>query len=205
MDTVLISPDMLREIMLHLDANALIQLCSTNKLAKTLCDKEEFWLKKLHRDQYWEYSPNVSTLIEYKPNNMSYRDFYLNLGQDKLHLILVSYPDLSADYMWLNNKMTVQDIEALIGKERSYDFTLYFYSNNDQQLLPNDFTIPLDQLIIIADETPHIMWDILTKINVARKYRNTYQNSMARQAQAFRFNTTMKMLSFPVRPIFDTQ
>jgi hypothetical protein len=58
------------KIMENLNDTDLLSLCQTNKLAKELCNRDDFW----HRRAVAKYGPNVS-----KPNNVSWRDHYKHL------------------------------------------------------------------------------------------------------------------------------
>jgi hypothetical protein len=64
-----------QQIILKLDYNSILSLCSTNKEYSKLCGQDYFWKRMVERD--------FRGVFEYKPENISYREMYRNLYQIK--------------------------------------------------------------------------------------------------------------------------
>lgn len=201
METVLISPDMLFEIMIHLDANTLISLCSTDRTIHHICNDDRFWLKKLDLDKdtfkYWKHLPitNIETLMLIKPKHMSIKNFYLNLFSDRLHLIKVVYNSVTK-YIWLFHTAKLGEIEARIRKiyqidpdyftknlKLDYNHDEIWCSNSMELVFNKDYNLPLDQLKITCynKQKSRTLWNKLDTIMVV-PYRPIFQVNMARQA-----------------------
>jgi uncharacterized protein YciI len=60
-----------QEILLNLDYNSIISLCSTNKEYNRLCSQDYFWRRMVERD--------FNEVIQFKPVNITYKEMYKNL------------------------------------------------------------------------------------------------------------------------------
>lgn len=82
------------DILLKADHTTLIRLCQTNREMANICKDDYFWQSKIRSDydqmtHLVKRNFNVGRVIQIKPKDMSYREFYYNLIRDKMHLILV--------------------------------------------------------------------------------------------------------------------
>src|SRR5690625_7590444 len=60
------------DTLLNLNIDYLLSICQSNEYLNGLCQDDMFWKKKIIRD----FSPE---LVQYKPDNETYRDQYLYL------------------------------------------------------------------------------------------------------------------------------
>ena len=78
-------PDTDIYILLELDDQDLINVCQVNKYVRKICNRDSLWISKLYK----RFSvkniitsvdiEGVKQLLKYKPVNMNYKDFYINI------------------------------------------------------------------------------------------------------------------------------
>jgi hypothetical protein len=74
-------------IALNMSLDQLKFYCTSNELFRSICSNQEFWLQRLQNE--------YPKIIQYKPFDMSYGQYYTILAEDKMKIILVTYHDHS--------------------------------------------------------------------------------------------------------------
>lgn len=166
------------EILVELDIDDIINLCSTNSEYKKICDSNEFWYQKLKYDY-----PN--SLLN-KPRNTSYKQWYLRLSnQNVVALTPIIYGnDVYMAEIYINIVSTFmygiyqENIDYIKGDlndivieaiKKKYDMPIY--GNIDYDIILYDFIDKPETIdVIIIDEDEYKI--ISKKVEPKRKLNN---------------------------------
>jgi hypothetical protein len=73
------------EVALNMPLEQLKFYCVNNELFRKICSDQEFWFRRLQRE--------YSTLIQYKPINMTYGQYYTALVERIIKIVIVEHND----------------------------------------------------------------------------------------------------------------
>ena len=95
--------DLLFDLLLHLKNTNLLNLCNTNKRLAQFCDESNdyFWQQKVLLD-YSDIPP--------KPNNISWKRYYVQLGTNHLKRIPLYYNEELLGHIWISRDDTTKKI-----------------------------------------------------------------------------------------------
>ena len=97
--------DLLFDLLLYLKNSHLLNLCNSNKQLYNFCDEsnERFWQQKV----YFDYQNQP---IPPKPNNLSWKRFYIQLGTNHFKQIPIYYDEELIGHIWISRDDTTQKI-----------------------------------------------------------------------------------------------